>query len=88
MELNEKYLTERLKSLEERKLMAQQQLGQLQQQFAQMQANINAIDGAIFDTKEMLGYLKQTEPEKDETSEQKVVEMKPEGVTNAKGTAK
>lgn len=52
MDINEKYLTERLASL-------QQQLAQNSQMFLQAQANVNAVQGAIQSTTEMLNYIKQ-----------------------------
>lgn len=52
MDINEKYLTDRLASL-------QQQLAQSSQMYLQAQANVNAVQGAIQSTTEMLNYLRQ-----------------------------
>jgi phage shock protein A len=62
MEINEKYLNERLKSLNEQLARFQQQYGQAQQMLNQNQANINVVLGGISDTKQTLAYLKQKEP--------------------------
>lgn len=55
MEITEKYLTDRLASL-------QQQLTQSSQMFLQAQANVNAVQGAIQSTTEMLEHIRQKEP--------------------------
>jgi len=71
MELTEKYLQDRIKSLETGLAQVQQQYNHAQQLLNQATANINANQGAIADAREMLAYLKQADsipevlPEKD-----------------------
>jgi phage shock protein A len=77
MELNEAYLLERIKSLEQRLNQLQQQYNQHQQALNQSQANINATVGALSDSKEMLAYLNQKEPEKAVTPGDDLMDVKP-----------
>jgi septation ring formation regulator EzrA len=62
MEINKEYLNERLQSLEAKLAQFQQQFGQFQQMLNQTGANINATQGAIADSKEMMTYLQQKDP--------------------------
>jgi hypothetical protein len=55
MNIDKKYLDERLVSLKERK-------GFFEQQADQMRANAIACDGAMKDTQEILDYLAKEEP--------------------------
>jgi peptidoglycan hydrolase CwlO-like protein len=81
MEITEAYLKERLSSLEARLGQFQNQLGQAQQMVVQSQANMNAVQGAIADTKEMMAYLHQKEPVAvegvKEPTEQDIMDVKP-----------
>jgi hypothetical protein len=70
MEINETFLTDKLASL-------QQQLAHNSQMFLQAQANVNAVQGAIQSTTEMLNYIRQ----KDDVGPNVPVEKLPETPT-------
>ena len=62
MEIDEKYLKERLVSLNQKRAQQMQQFQQLQGQMNMAQAQINATEGAIMDINEMLAYAAKSEP--------------------------
>jgi hypothetical protein len=72
MVVTEEYLKNKLASL-------QQQLAQNSQMFLQAQANVNAVQGAIQSTTEMLNYIRQ----KDAVGPNVPVEKLPETLAEA-----